>query len=308
MSSKLGIKDLTSIEDLTTEQVWKIFRLAENIKLETFAGKRHHFLEGHTLGMLFQKPSTRTRISFEVGMTQLGGHAIYLGWNDVQLGRGETVPDFARVVSRYLDGIMARVFAHEHIIQLAEASRVPVINGLSDLLHPCQGLTDLFTMWEKLGSLDGKKLVFVGDGDNNVTHSLLNACTKLGVDIAVGCPKGFEPRNEFVSRASEAVNVTITNDPDEAVAGADAIYTDVWVSMGKDEERAKRLKAFAPYQVNAALVAKAKKGAIVMHCLPAHREEELTSEVMDSPISVVVDQAENRLHVQKAVMALLMGR
>ncbi|MDP7078859.1 MAG: ornithine carbamoyltransferase [Candidatus Undinarchaeales archaeon] len=308
MSSKLGIKDLTSIEDLTTEQVWKIFRLAENIKLETFAGKRHHFLEGQTLGMLFQKPSTRTRISFEVGMTQLGGHAIYLGWNDVQLGRGETVPDFARVVSRYLDGIMARVFAHEHIIQLAEASRVPVINGLSDLLHPCQGLTDLFTMWEKLGSLDGKKLVFVGDGDNNVTHSLLNACTKLGVDIAVGCPKGFEPRNEFVSRASEAVNVTITNDPDEAVAGADAIYTDVWVSMGKDEERAKRLKAFAPYQVNAALVAKAKKGAIVMHCLPAHREEELTSEVMDSPISVVVDQAENRLHVQKAVMALLMGR
>lgn len=308
MSNKFGIKDLTSIEDLTTEQVWKIFRLAENIKLETFAGKRHHFLEDQTLGMLFQKPSTRTRISFEVGMTQLGGHAIYLGWNDVQLGRGETVPDFARVVSRYLDGIMARVFTHEHITQLAEASRVPVINGLSDLLHPCQGLTDLFTMWEKLGPLDGKKLAFVGDGDNNVTHSLLNACAKLGVDFAVGCPKGFEPRKEFVSRASEAVNVTITNDPDEAVAGADAIYTDVWVSMGKDEERAKRLKAFAPYQVNAALVAKVKKGAIVMHCLPAHREEELTSEVMDSPASVVVDQAENRLHVQKAVMALLMGR
>ena len=307
MSNKFGIKDLTSIEDLTTEQVWKIFRLAENIKLETFAGKRHHFLEDQTLGMLFQKPSTRTRISFEVGMTQLGGHAIYLGWNDVQLGRGETVPDFARVVSRYLDGIMARVFTHEHITQLAEASRVPVINGLSDLLHPCQGLTDLFTMWEKLGPLDGKKLTFVGDGDNNVTHSLLNACAKLGVDIAVGCPKGFEPRKEFVSRASEAVNVTITNDPDEAVAGANAIYTDVWVSMGKDEERGKRLEAFAPYQVNAALMVKAKKDSIVMHCLPAHREEELTSEVMDSPASVVVDQAENRLHVQKAVMALLMG-
>lgn len=307
MSNKFGIKDLTSIEDLTTEQIWKIFRLAENIKLETFAGKQHRFLEGQTLGMLFQKPSTRTRISFEVGMTQLGGHAIYLGWNDVQLGRGETVPDFARVVSRYLDGIMARVFTHDHITQLAEASRVPVINGLSDLLHPCQGLTDLFTMWEKLGPLDGKKLTFVGDGDNNVTHSLLNACAKLGVDIAVGCPKGFEPRKEFVSRASEAVNVTITNDPDEAVAGANAIYTDVWVSMGKDEERGKRLEAFAPYQVNAALMVKAKKDSIVMHCLPAHREEELTSEVMDSPASVVVDQAENRLHVQKAVMALLMG-
>jgi len=307
MSSKLGIKDLTSIEDLTTEHVWKIFRLAENIKLEAFAGKRHHFLEGQTLGMLFQKPSTRTRISFEVGMTQLGGHAIYLGWNDVQLGRGETVPDFARVVSRYLDGIMARVFTHEHITQLAEASRVPVINGLSDLLHPCQGLTDLFTMWEKLGPLEGKTLAFVGDGDNNVTHSLLNACAKLGVDIAVGCPKGFEPQKQFVKRAGEAVNAVVTNDPDEAVAGADAIYTDVWVSMGKDEERTKRLKAFAPYQVNAALVAKARRGAIVMHCLPAHREEELTSEVMDSSASVVVDQAENRLHVQKAVMALLMG-
>jgi ornithine carbamoyltransferase len=240
-------------------------------------------------------------------MTQLGGHAIYMGWNDVQLGRGETVPDFARVVSRYVDGIMARVFAHDHVVQLAEASRVPVINGLSDMEHPCQGLTDLFTMWEKLGPLGGKRLAFVGDGNNNVTHSLLDACAKLGVNVAVGCPKGYEPRKEFVSRARDAVEVMVTDDPAEAVAGADAVYTDVWVSMGRDAEREARMKAFAPYQVNSSLVAKAKPCAIVMHCLPAHREEELTSEVMDSPRSVVVDQAENRLHVQKALLALLMG-
>ncbi|HNZ87444.1 MAG TPA: ornithine carbamoyltransferase [Methanofastidiosum sp.] len=298
-------KHLASLHDLTKEEIWQILKTAETLKIKQKTGERHELLYGKTLAMIFQKPSTRTRVSFEVGMKQLGGHALYLSATDLQLGRGETVGDTGAVLSRYCDGIMARVFSHDNIIELCKHSTVPVINGLSDLLHPCQCLADLETILEKKQEFKGLKLAFVGDG-NNVCHSLMFGSAKVGMEMTVVCPKGYEPNKEIEEMAiKDGLKLEITNDP-KGVQGADVIYTDVWASMGKDKEHDDRVKVFMPYQVNEKLVSKAQDDCIVMHCLPAHRGEEITNEVVDGPHSVVLDQAENRNHAQKAVMALLM--
>jgi ornithine carbamoyltransferase len=303
-------RSLASLYDLTKEEIEEILKTSELLKLQLFRGEEHLLLKGKTLAMIFEKPSTRTRVSFEVGMFQLGGYALHLSVNDLQLGRGETIGDTAQVLSRYVDGIMARVFAHQTILDLIKYSRVPVINGLSDFSHPCQGLADLFTIYEKRGRLSGLKLAYVGDG-NNVAHSLFYGCSKVGISITLGCPKGYEPNPGVVSQAEKeaertGTKVKVTNDPKEAVKGADIVYTDVWASMGKEKERGKRLKVFKPYQVNAKLAKEAKEDYIFMHCLPAHRGEEVTDEVADSGNSVIFDQAENRLHTQKALLALIM--
>jgi ornithine carbamoyltransferase len=280
------------------------------LKSQLLRGEEHPLLKGKTLAMIFEKPSTRTRVSFEVGMWQLGGYALYLSASDLQLGRGETIADTARTLSRYVNGIMARVFAHQTILDLVKYSGVPIINGLSDYTHPCQGLADLFTIYEKKGKLSGLRLAYVGDG-NNVAHSLLYGCSKVGMDITLACPKGYEPDPEVVSKAKEegkgsGCKVKVTHDPKEAVQNADIVYTDVWASMGQEKEHEKRIKVFKPYQVNIKLVKEAKEDYLFMHCLPAHRGEEVTDEVADSKNSVIFDQAENRLHAQKALMALIM--
>ena len=303
-------KSLASLCDLTREEVEQILKTSELLKLQFLRGEEHPLLRGKTLAMIFEKPSTRTRISFEVGMWQLGGYALYLSAGDLQLGRGETISDTARVLSRYVGGIMGRVFSHRTILDLIKHATVPVINGLSDFSHPCQGLADLFTIYEKKGRLSGLKLAYVGDG-NNVAHSLLYGCSKVGMDIVLACPKGYEPRSEVVVGAKEEAKksgceVKVTIDPKEAVKGADVVYTDVWASMGKEKEHEERVKNFKPYQVNPELVKGAKEDYIFMHCLPAHRGEEVTDEVADSRNSVIFDQAENRMHTQKALMALTM--
>jgi len=303
-------KSLASLYDLTKEEIEQIFKTSELLKLQSLRGQEHPLLKGKTLAMIFEKPSTRTRVSFEVGMWQLGGYALYLSASDLQLGRGETIADTAQVLSRYVDGIMARVFSHRTILDLIKYSKVPVVNGLSDFSHPCQGLADLFTIYEKKGRLSGLKLAYVGDG-NNVAHSLIYGCSKVGIDIAVASPKGYEPNPKVVSEGREEAKrkgkvVTVTNDPVEAVLGADVVYTDVWASMGKEKEHEERVKLFKPYQVNAELVKRAKQDYLFMHCLPAHRGEEVTDEVADSKNSVIFDQAENRMHTQKALMALIM--
>jgi len=301
-------KDLISIHDLDREEIEEIFVLAKRMK-ETPADFRDS-LAGKTLGMVFQKPSTRTRVSFEVGIYQLGGIGLYLSSSDLQLGRGETVADTARVFSRYLDAVMARVFAHQDILDLARYGSVPVINGLSDLLHPCQALADFLTVREHKGELRGLRLAYVGDG-NNVAHSLLYAGAKVGTHVTIVCPPGYEPDEEVLESARADAEATgarleVTNDL-AGVDGADAVYTDVWASMGQEEEAEARRRTFMPYQVNAALMARAADDALFLHCLPAHRGEEVTDEVADSPASVIFDEAENRLHAQKAVMYLLMG-
>ena len=305
------MKHLLSIADLSTEEVWQILNLAKELKEEWQKGGNKPILKGKTLGMVFQKPSLRTRVSFEMGMIHLGGQALYLSPNEIKLGERESVPDVARVLSRYVDGIMARVFAHRHIEELAAYSRVPVINGLSDYNHPCQALSDLLTIWEKRGELKGLKLAYVGDG-NNVATSLLFAATKVGMDITLASPEGYELSDEVVElgrkfAAQSGSKVELVRDPATAVQEADVIYTDVWTSMGQEEEMERRLKIFPPYQVKAALVAQAKPDVIVMHCLPAHRGQEITDEVADGPHSVIFDQAENRMHAQKAILALLMA-
>jgi ornithine carbamoyltransferase len=303
-------KSLASLWDLTKEEIVEILKTSELLKLQLLRGQEHPLLRGKTLAMIFEKPSTRTRVSFEVGMWQLGGYALYLSSSDLQLGRGETIGDTSQVLSRYANGIMARVFKHQTILDLIRYSRVPVINGLSDFSHPCQGLADLFTVYEKKGQLSGLKLAYVGDG-NNVAHSLIYGCSKVGMDIALACPKGYEPDSEVVSKAKEEAKrngcaVKVTNDPKEAVRGADVVYTDVWASMGQEKEHEKRVKIFKPYQVNAQLVKEAKEDYLFMHCLPAHRGEEVTDEIADSRNSVIFDQAENRMHAQKAILALIM--
>ena len=303
-------KCLGSLYDLKKEEIEQILKASELLKFQLLRREEHHLLKGKTLAMIFEKPSTRTRVSFEVGMWQLGGYALYLSAGDLQLGRGETIADTAQTLSRYVNGIMARVFAHQTILDLVKYSRVPVINGLSDFTHPCQGLADLFTIYEKKGHLTGLKLAYIGDG-NNVAHSLLYGCSKVGMDITLACPKGYEPDPNVVSKAKEegkrsGGEVKVTKDPKEAVSEADIIYTDVWASMGKEKEHEKRVKIFKPYQVNTKLVKEAKEDYIFMHCLPAHRGEEVTDEVADSNNSVIFDQAENRLHTQKALMALMM--
>jgi ornithine carbamoyltransferase len=303
-------RNILSLEDLSPTEIEAVLNKATELKRKLERGEPHEFLHGKTLGMIFAKPSTRTRASFETAMTQLGGHAIYFGWNELQLGRGETIADTARTLSRYVDGIVARLFDHRDLRELARNSNVPVINGLTDLVHPCQVLSDLFTIREKKGKLKGLKLAYVGDG-NNVCHSLLLGCTKIGMNISVATPKGYQPRSEIVALAEgysrkSGAEMFMTNDPSKAVADADVVYTDVWVSMGMEKERKRRLKAFRGYQINASLLRKAKDDAIFMHCLPAHRGEEVTDEVIDGPQSVVFDQAENRLHVQKAILCLVM--
>ncbi len=304
-------KDLVSLGDLTPQELWLILNKASELKDEWKRGGNKPILAGKTLGMIFQKPSLRTRVSFEVGMLQLGGHAMYLSPNEIQLGQRESVPDVARVLGRMTDGIMARVFAHRDVELLAEYSPVPVINGLSDLSHPCQGLADLFTIVEHRGSLQGLKLVFVGDG-NNVAHSLLLGGALAGMHVTVTTPAGYEPKAIIVDKARAIAEdtgavVSLTNDPWSGVRDTDVIYTDTWASMGQEAEAEARKGIFAPYQVNASLVAQAKPQVLVMHCLPAHRGQEITDEVMDGPHSVIFEQAENRLHAQKAVLALLLA-
>lgn len=303
-------KNLVSINDLSREEVVQILETAEIIKLRHYSHEEQPLLKGKVLGMIFQKPSLRTRVSFETGMIQLGGQAIYLGPNDIKLGEREITKDIARVLSRYVNGIMARTFSHEIILELAEHSTVPVINGLSNLLHPCQALGDLLTIKEKKGRLSNLKLVYIGDG-NNVAHSLLFGAVKVGMDIVLAVPNGYEPNGEIVRLAKEYAKkinskVEVIHDPKVAVDGADIIYTDVWTSMGFEEEKEIRKNIFKPYQINQSLVSRAKDDVIILHCLPAHRGEEITDEVIDGPHSVVIDQAENRLHAQKGVLALLL--
>ncbi len=303
-------KNLVSINDLSREEVTQILETAEIIKLRHYSNEEQPLLKGKVLGMIFQKPSLRTRVSFETGMIQLGGQAIYLGPNDIKLGQREATKDIAQVLSRYISGIMARTFSHEIMLELAEYSSVPVINGLSELLHPCQALGDLLTIKEKKGRLSNLKLVYIGDG-NNVAHSLLFGAVKVGMDIVLAVPPGYEPKEEIVNLAKEDAKkinskIEIIHDPKEAVDGADAIYTDVWTSMGFEKESEIRKDAFKPYQINQDLVNRAKDDVIILHCLPAHRGEEITDEVIDGPHSVVIDQAENRLHAQKGVLALLL--
>ncbi|MHA1594678.1 MAG: ornithine carbamoyltransferase [Candidatus Baldrarchaeia archaeon] len=303
-------RDFLTLQDYSPEEIQFILQSSFEFKRERAYGEFRKPLRNKTIAMIFQKPSTRTRVSFEVAMYELGGTALYLRWDDLQLRRGELISDTARVLSRYVHGIVARVYDHKDLEELAEFATVPVINALSDLFHPCQALADIMTIIEKKGRLKGVKVAFVGDG-NNVCHSLMIACSKLGADIAVATPKGYEPK-EFViewtmeNASHSGSQVVITNDPIEAVENADVIYTDVFVSMGMEHETEKRKKDFEGWQVNKELVSHAKKDFIFMHCLPAHRGEEVAPEVIDDPVhSVVWDQAENRLHTEKALLALL---
>ncbi len=305
------MKHFLSIADVTADELWALLYLARELKAEWQAGGNQPILKGKVLGMIFQKPSLRTRVSFEMGMVHLGGAAMYLSPNEIQLGQRESVADVARVLSRYVHGLMARVFAHRDVEQLAAYSSVPVINGLSDYSHPCQALADIFTVWEKFGELKGRKLVFVGDG-NNVANSLLFICSRLGMDVTVASPPGYEPHPAVVRLARQFAaesgsRVEIGNVPAEAVRDADVIYTDVWASMGQEAEAEVRKARFVGFQVNEALVARARPEVLVMHCLPAHRGEEITDDVADGPQSVLFDQAENRMHAQKAVLVTLLG-
>ncbi|WP_423223316.1 ornithine carbamoyltransferase [Candidatus Amarolinea aalborgensis] len=305
------MRHLLDISDLSSDDVWQILHTAETLKAEWRQGGNAPILRGKALGMVFQKPSLRTRVSFEMAMQHLGGHALYLSPNEISLGARESVPDVARVLSRYVDAIMARTFDHQHILQLAQYSRVPVINGLSDFSHPCQALSDLFTIYEKYGRLAGLKLAYVGDG-NNVAVSLAQASAKVGMSIAIASPPGFSVAPQVGAAAAaeaskQGADVVLTTDPQAAVSGADVIYTDTWTSMGQEAEAVRRRQVFPPFQVNEALVeASGNDDVIVMHCLPAHRGEEITDAVADGPHSALWDQAENRMHCQKAILALLM--
>lgn len=299
-------RDFLSLYDFSGEELEALLERAKELKAKQKRGEDWRPLEGKTLAMIFEKPSTRTRVSFEVGMYQLGGHALFLSLQETQLGRGESIADTARVLSRYVDGIMIRTFAHRTVEELARFATVPVINGLSDLLHPCQILSDIFTIWETLGDYR-VKVAYVGDG-NNVANSWINGALKMGVELRLACPPGYGPDRRILERAiKEGARVILTHDPKEAARGAQVLYTDVWASMGQESERQRRLEVFKPYQLNGALLELAAPGALVMHCLPAHRGEEITDEVIDGPQSVVFDQAENRLHVQKAILEWLMG-
>ena len=300
--------DFVSMDDLSPEEVLRVLDTATDLKRRAKAGDRPVLLAGRVLAMIFEKPSLRTRVTFEVGMWELGGHAVYLAPQDVQLGARESVPDVARNLERWVGGIMARTFAHRTVQTLAEHARIPVINGLSDLEHPCQTLGDLLTIRERFGHLDGLRVAWVGDG-NNVCHSLLLGAAKVGMHVAVATPARYAPDPAIVARAREIApasgsRIEVGTDAKAAARGADVIYTDVWVSMGQEAEREAKIKVFSGYQVNGALTAQAAARAVVMHCLPAHRGEEITSEVLDGPQSIVFEQAENRLHAQKALLSL----
>ncbi len=306
----MTVKHLTSINDLSPADAVKILALAGRLKTELKSGIPHPLLQSKTLALVFEKPSLRTRTTFDTGMYQLGGHTIYMGHSDIGPGTRESVPDIARNLSRWVDAIVTRTFAHGTVVELAQHATVPVINGLSDEEHPCQALADMLTLREHKGELKGKHLAYVGDG-NNVSHSLMLLGAKLGVNVTVATPAGYEPMPQYVETAQRDAKQTgaairIIRSPKEAVATADAIYTDTWTSMGQEAEAEERRRVFPPYQVNRRLLQQAKADAIVMHCLPAHRGEEITDEVMDGPQSVIFDQAENRLHVQKAALVWLM--
>ena len=296
-------RDFLAIPDFSAAELQALFELAERMRRGEYDKKP---LEGKTLAMIFMKASTRTRVSFEVGTYELGGHALFLSPRDVQLGRGEPIADTARVLSRYVDGIMIRTFAHQDVEELARYSSVPVINGLTDLLHPCQILADILTIRQHLGGLEGKKVAWIGDG-NNMANSWINAAYRLGFELAIASPEGYEPADHLLERAKGSAKITLTRDPKEAIEGAHVVNTDVWASMGQEDEQKKRERDFAGYTVNAALMKRAAGDAIFLHCLPAHRGEEVTADVIDGPQSRVWDEAENRLHIQKAIMAVLMG-
>jgi ornithine carbamoyltransferase len=296
-------RDLLQIPDFSAKEIDNLFALAERMRTGKYTKKP---LAGKSLAMIFMKSSTRTRVSFEVGTWQLGGHALFLSPRDVQLGRGEPIADTARVLSRYVDGIMIRTFAHSEIEELARYADVPIINGLTDLVHPCQVLADILTIKQHLGSYKGKHVAWIGDG-NNMANSWINAAYVLGFDLTLACPEGYDPDATILKRAQSQAKVRVVRDPAEAASKADVINTDVWASMGQEEEQAIREKAFKGYVVDDALMRRANKNAIFLHCLPAHRGEEVAAEVIDGPQSRVWDEAENRLHVQKAVMAALMG-
>ena len=300
-------KDLLSIYDLETSDFEKIWKKAARLKTLLKQGKEHTSLKGKTLGMIFDKSSTRTRISFEVGMYQLGGIALFLNSRDTQIGRGETIADSARMMSRYLNGIMIRTFAQASVEEFARYATIPVINGLTDLSHPCQILSDLFTIKEKKGSYEKLKIAYIGDG-NNIANSWIEAAARLPIQLALACPQGYEPDKKIMTKCAREASegIMLYSDPREAVRNADVLYTDVWTSMGQEAEDTERKKIFKNYQINKKLLAEAKKDAIVMHCLPAHRGEEITADVIDGPHSVVIDEAENRLHVQKAILEILL--
>jgi ornithine carbamoyltransferase len=296
-------RDFLAIPDYSREELLKLFALAERMRKGEYTDRP---LAGKSLAMIFMKSSTRTRVSFEVGTWQLGGHALFLSSKDVQLGRGEPIADTARVLSRYVDGIMIRTFAHADVEELAQFASVPVINGLTDLLHPCQVLADLLTVRQHLSTIDGKRVAWIGDG-NNMANSWINAAYRLGFELTLACPEGYNPDPTILKSAQAVANVRLVRDPEEAAENADVVNTDVWASMGQEEEQAVRERAFAGFIVDEKLMSRAKPSAIFLHCLPAHRGEEVAAEVIDGPRSRVWDEAENRLHIQKAIMANLMG-
>lgn len=312
MASIMAGMNLVTLRDLEPEHFDRIFDLAGKLKEEVYSGKPHPLLAGKTLGMIFEKPSLRTMVSFQTGMHQLGGHAIYLGPDQISVGKRESAEDVARVLSSYVDGIMARTFSHELVEELARHSRVPVINGLTDFNHPCQVLADLFTVLEKKGGFDGLKLAYIGDG-NNVSHSLLYGCAKVGVSITLATPEAYRPEKLVFEEAREigketGAEVILTADPAEAAGGADVLYTDVWASMGREEEKEERARVFKDYQINMDLLDAADPDAMVMHCLPAHYGDEIAYDVTRDRRSAIFEQAENRLHAQKALMVLLMAQ
>ncbi len=309
----IGQKDFLALSDYSSFEIKSLLKDAMELKQMQKSGIPHPYLQGKVLGMIFEKSSTRTRISFEVGMLQLGGHAIFLSSKDIQLGRGESISDTAKVLSRYVDGIMVRTFGHDKIKEFAENATVPVINGLTDLHHPCQVLADLLTILEHKGTLNGLKLCYIGDGNNNMTHSLMEGAAKVGMEVAIASPNGYEPNKEItesvkVIAKQNGRQLTLTNDPKQAIQDADVVITDVWASMGMESEVEARMKDFEGYQVNDELCSLAKKDYIFLHCLPAHRGEEVTGSIIDGPHSVVFDEAENRLHAQKAILKALMGK
>ncbi len=300
------MQHLLKLADISSEEITQLLNLADQLKYEKKNGIEHHHLKGKTLGMIFQKSSTRTRVSFEVGMYDLGGSALFLSSNDLQIGRGEPVEDTARVMSRYLDGIMIRTYSQEEVETLAKYGSIPIINGLTDYCHPCQVLADLMTIREHKKVIEGKKLCYIGDG-NNMANSLIIGGIKMGMSVSIGCPDNYRPDAEIMKWAAENGNFVCTSDILEAAKDADVLYTDVWASMGQEGEAAVRRKAFSGYQINDSVMAVAKSDAMVMHCLPAHREEEITSKVFEEHAVEIFDEAENRLHAQKAVLVKLLS-
>ena len=299
------MKHLLKLMDLSEKEIIEILNLADQLKYEKKNGIKHHLLKGKTLGLIFEKSSTRTRVSFEVGMYDLGGNALFLSSRDLQIGRGEPVQDTARVLSRYLDGIMIRTYAQSEVEDLAKYGSISIINGLTDYCHPCQVLADLMTIREHKGVLSGKKICYIGDG-NNMTNSIIVGCIKMGMEVSVACPAGYEPDAEIMAWAKETGKFTCTEDIYEAAKDADVLYTDVWASMGQEAEAEERKKIFKNYQINASVMAVAKSDAMVMHCLPAHRGEEITEDVLEAHADEIFDEAENRLHAQKAVLVKCM--